>query len=106
MELNFTSMIEKGINSLIKGPRGVQIANLYNKYSNQTNFAIVCIIGLLLYYISNPIFYHGFGWIGSGISLFIAWIWTYVMSVGSLGYMWGFKPKPTKNKDEAMVTIP
>jgi hypothetical protein len=98
MEINFTTMIEKGLNSIAKGTKWTRIANLYAKYSIQINFAIVYLIGFLLYFFTAPLFASGFSIFGSAISLFIAGAWTYVMTVGSFGYMWGFKPKPIIKK--------
>lgn len=97
MEFDITDQIEKTINATIKGPRGVQIANIYHKYSNIINFCIVYGIGIFLYTtLQNLNFF---------LAIIVALLWTYVMTIGPLGHIWGFKtskqtppPVPPKPK--------
>lgn len=98
MEINFTSIIEKSIKDLIKGKRGDQIANLYHKYWNPINFAIIGVIGILIYLICSPFQVLLGTTLGGALAVFIAWFWIWINSVGPYGYMWGFKAKEKKEK--------
>jgi len=85
MEIDITQEIEKTILSMFKGPKGKQAAKLYRKYFSIINFTIIYGIGMLLY---NTLF---------DLNMFVAFIamifWTWSMTVGPLGRIWGFKPK-------------
>lgn len=95
--MDITTEIEKTIKSMFKGPRGDQVANLYHKYSSLINFTIIYGIGILL----NTFLVN----LNSFLGIIIALVWTWVMTVGPLGHLWGFKPTPEKKKREEVKPI-
>ncbi len=93
---NLTQTIEKLIKDLFKGPRGEQISRLYTAYWNPINFAIVFLIGAMLNFLFASIFHDLFGAIISNLTMLL---WCWVMTVGPLGYVWGFgQPKSKQLK--------
>lgn len=96
MGFNFTNMIDKLLKGAMPGKRGEQISRLYHAYLNPVNFAIVCAIGVLLYFVVGGIF-QIFGWIGIALSWVVAWFWIWSQSVGPFGHLWGFSEKKTKS---------
>jgi len=83
MEFNITTEIEKTINAMIQGPRGLQFARLYSKYSNIINFTIIYAIGMFLYTVLLNL--------NMFVAIAVLLLWTYSMTVGPLGHIWGFK---------------
>lgn len=94
MKVDITQIIEKTLRDMIKGKWGNTLANIYQKYWNPANFVIIGLIGVLLNYFITNIFHDFFGNV-LGIIAMLGWIW--LMSVGPLGYIWGFGKKEKKD---------
>jgi len=99
MEFNFTQLIEKTLKNFIGGKRGEQISKIYMAYWNPINYAIVGGIGVLLNYLIWATLNNAFDWwITNAMAIIVTWGWNWIMSVGPLGYMWGFKTQKNVSK--------
>lgn len=93
--MDCTKIVEDTINSLA-GSRGLQAVRLYRKYGNPVNFAIVCVIGVVFYFVLSNL---ALGFLGLGVG----WFWVWLNSVGPFGHWWGFKPVPVKKTAKLKV---
>jgi len=67
---------------------------VYEKLWNPINYACVGGIGVLINYLIFAMLISLFPWwITNAIAILVAWSWNWGMSVGPLGYLWGFKKK-------------
>lgn len=88
--MDFTSLIEKTLRSLSK-TRGEQFARLYMRYSTMANFAVVCLLGMAVYFVLSSLLG---GFLGMLLGALATFVWLYLNIMGTLAYSWGFKPKP------------
>lgn len=104
MEINVQKIIEKiffaignEVGKLFKKQYfGEKAVNLYKKYWNPVNYAIIGGIGVGINYLVFSVFINMFAWWFTDMfAIASAWLWNWSMSVGPLGYMWGFKTKPS-----------
>jgi len=95
MGLSLTETIAKMFEDLIGGKWGRLTSKTYLKYCSIFNFGIVFVIGILIQTI-----FSGFGGMFGIVGILSGFLWDYVMTVGPMGYLWGFKLKPEKVVDD------
>jgi len=74
--------------------RKVGYEKYYEKFWNPLNYAFVGGIGVLINYLVFALLISAFPWwICNALAILTAWMWNWSMSVGPLGYLWGFSKK-------------
>jgi len=72
------------------------LGEFYKKFWNPINYAIIGGIGVGINYLVFVLLISSFPWyITNALAILTAWTWNWSMSVGPLGYLWGFG-KPAK----------
>lgn len=75
---------------------------IYDQLWNPINYAIIGGIGIIINYVVNLLLMSMVGFLLSNIiAILTAWLWNWQNSVGSLGYLWGFKEKQKKKEKES-----
>lgn len=83
----FKELVAKIIKQLFKH-RGEQI---YERFWNPINYAIIGGIGVLINYMVWSAFVNVYDWwFTNALAIISAWLWNWSMSVGPFGYLWGF----------------
>ena len=76
-----------------------KIGNLYDKFWNPINYAIIGGIGVAINYAVWVALQNIFvWWMTNAFAIIVAWSWNWSMSVGPFGWLWGFKKKKEKQK--------
>lgn len=88
--MDLTDAIKIGIQDLVGGTKGVKAGNIYAKFSSLINFAIIYGLSFLINNLLSNF--------NSILSIIVALLFGWVMTVGPLGHLWGFKTKQTKPK--------
>ena len=72
--------------------KGWNFGKMYQQFWNPLNYAIIGGIGVAFNYLIFALLINLFPWWITNIcAILTAWLWNWSMSVGPLGYLWGFK---------------
>lgn len=101
--MDLTKIIEKALQTIAKliagekrGEKAAeQVTNIYRKFWNPINYAIVGGTGVLINYLVWSLLQNVFAWwLVNALAILSAWLWNWGMSVGPFGHLWGFKQPP------------
>ena len=84
------------INTIGGKKYGEDLANLYAKFWNPINYALIGGFGVIINYLVWLLFVSSSGlpWFFiNAIAIIMAWSWNWANSVGPLGWLWGFKKR-------------
>ena len=77
------------------------LGGFYKRFWNPINYGIVGGIGVAINYLVFALVISSFPWwITNALAILTAWTWNWSMSVGPLGYLWGFKKRTTIFKEK------
>ena len=77
-----------------KGFCKIGYGELYERFWNPLNYAIIGGIGMLINWLVCISLIGSFPWwITSALGILTGWMWNWSMSVGPFGYLWGFSKK-------------
>ena len=101
MDFNITKIVATSIEELVdlligkEKERGKNISKLYLKNAAIFNFGIIFGLGMLIQSSMSNVF-GGIleNWIASPLAILTNILWCYIMTVGPMGYLWGFNIKP------------
>lgn len=84
--------IKELIESLLKGPKTKFLLDLYVRFWNPVNYAIVGGFGVIINYVVWALTLSaGLPWfLNNALAILAAWSWNWANSVGPAGYLWGF----------------
>lgn len=88
------------IESLLKGPKNKWILDLYVRFWNPVNYAIVGGFGVIINYVVwAGLMIIGWPWfVINALAILAAWSWNWSNSVGPFGYLWGFQKNDKHNR--------
>lgn len=111
MDFNITKIVATSIEELVdlligkeKG-RGKSLSKLYLKNSLIINFGIIFGLGMLIQSSMSDVFGRILeDWVASPLAILSNIFWCYIMTVGPMGYLWGFNKKPIKVQETTAET--